>query len=353
MTKKRHWNEARLGAFIILILAAFAYLSLKIGRFNVGEDLTVTVLLDDASGLVTDGAVMLAGVRVGTIYALSVEYDKAKVGVRLRSDAKIRKDARATVRMKSLLGEKFLEIIPQSKDAPLLVAGDRIEATFLPTEIDQLVNRLASIAERIDANNPEDGNIIDNFAKLSASLRRIAEESRETFSPTMKNLRDMTAELKDLLAENKAGMKDTLTQVHDLAENANRIVKANEAHLDRIADSVDKTTAAFAPRSEEIAKNLDETLKNLVRITEKLPATLDSLTRVSSKFETTLDRAGNLLGKLEGLDEKTIRRFLQEEGITINLFSRKVEGEEDREAQKKKEGKEKKDRGWLIFPKRD
>lgn len=357
MARKKYVNEAKLGAFIIFVLAIFAYLSLKVGRFNVGEDIEVDAVFDDAAGLVPDGSVMLAGVRIGTIEHLAVEHDKARVTMALRSDAKVRADAQATIRMKSLLGEKYLEIIPRSKDTPLLQAGDTIKSTFVPTEFDQLVNRLSSIVDRLDATDPEHGNVIDNMSKLTASLSKIAAESGETIPPALKNLRDATAEIKQTIADNKKGVRDTLAEVHALAATANRILEKNEGHIDNIALNLDKSSAAFAENSGETAKSLNELLKNLAKVTERLPKVLDNLTELAGKFETTLDRTNKLLVKLDSLDEKTIRKLLQEDGITINLFRKKIDEDDDDQQQKKahaKKGEEKKDtkeRAWLIFPK--
>ncbi|MEW6356321.1 MAG: MlaD family protein [Planctomycetota bacterium] len=351
MAKSKHINEARLGAFIILVLAVFAYLSLKVGRFNVGEDIHVDAVFDDASGLVKDAAVMVAGVRVGTVAGLSVEHDKARVAMMLRSDANVRKDARATIRMKSLLGEKFLEIIPGSKDAPLLESGDTIQSTFPQTEFDQLVNRLDAVVQRLEKEDPKTGNLLDNLARLTASLSEIAAESGESIPPALRNLRDVTADLKQIIAENKQGMKDTLAEVHDLAANANVILKRNEKHFDNIAKNLDKASAVAAEKSDGVAKNLDQVLKNLAEATESLPQTMENLSRLSAKFEKTLDTANNLLVKLDAWDETMIRKFLQEEGITINLFSKKIGEEEEKESLGDKRKKEPEKRGWLIFPK--
>ncbi|NOZ20563.1 MAG: MCE family protein [Planctomycetes bacterium] len=349
MAKRKHINEARLGAFIILMLAVFAYLSLKVGRFSVGEDIKVDAVFDDASGLVKDAAVMVAGVRVGTVSGLSVEHDKARVTMMLHPDAKVRKDARATIRMKSLLGEKFLEIIPGARDAPLIESGDTIKYTFIQTEFDQLVNRLDAVVKRLERNDPKTGNLFDNLAKLTASLSEIAAESKESIPPALRNLRDVTKDLKEILAENKQGMKDTLAEVRGLAGNASKVLKRNEGHIDSIVKNLDKSTAVVAQHSDEIATNLNHVLKNLSEATDKLPKTMDNLSRLSLKFEKTLDETNRLLVKLDALDGRTIRKFFQEDGITINLFRKKIE--DDKESSEDKQKEEPEERGWLIFPK--
>lgn len=112
MPRKPFMDEVKLGVFVLIVLAMLAYLSLKIGGVGVGESIHASVSFADAAGLVKDAAVNIAGVHVGTVRRLIVEGRRARITMTLLPEAKVREDAVATIRAKSLLGEKYLEIIP-------------------------------------------------------------------------------------------------------------------------------------------------------------------------------------------------------------------------------------------------
>ncbi|MCA9569775.1 MAG: aldehyde dehydrogenase family protein, partial [Myxococcales bacterium] len=64
--------------------------------------------------------------------------------------AQVRKDATVKVRARSVLGEKYLAVVPGSPTAPLLVDGDALSAGPPQVEIDQLVTALGPLVEAVD-----------------------------------------------------------------------------------------------------------------------------------------------------------------------------------------------------------
>src|SRR5688500_12095225 len=102
---KRVNNEVMLGAFIVGAGGLLAYMSIAVGGFNMTPGVHVTAKFSNASGLVKDASVSVAGVEVGHVEGLTVEHDKAVVKLFLNKEAHIRSDVVAAVRAKSLLGE--------------------------------------------------------------------------------------------------------------------------------------------------------------------------------------------------------------------------------------------------------
>lgn len=168
---KRYKYEITVGLFVIAAALILGYISLKISRIRVRDGIDVNVVLSHACGLVKDAPVAVAGVEVGYVKGLRLDSGKASVAARIASSAGMRRDLRATVRSKSLLGEPYLELIPAGRTAPLLKNGDTIVNTITPVQIDQMVSWLGAASEQVDP--AEAGRFLKALSEDPAAARRI------------------------------------------------------------------------------------------------------------------------------------------------------------------------------------
>ena len=116
--------EIGVGVLVLGAVGLLAYMALQIGAIRgLGEDpVEVVAVMDDVVGLSEGAVVAVAGVPVGKVTSLTVDFDRARVGLALDAAAGIRADARVVMRARSVLGEKYVELVPESRDAPLLSA---------------------------------------------------------------------------------------------------------------------------------------------------------------------------------------------------------------------------------------
>src|SRR5688572_23900110 len=123
---------------MIVSLAVAAGMTYMLGGLETwrGGAVLVTVPFEDAAGLKTGAEVAIAGVEVGKVTGLAVDHDRA-VGT-LRLWTPVRADVGVRIRQKSLLGDKYVELVPHSRDAALLVTGDVLPVVGPQTEIDEL-----------------------------------------------------------------------------------------------------------------------------------------------------------------------------------------------------------------------
>lgn len=161
--------EISVGVFVVAAAAILGAASLKISRARVRDGVGVSFLFDHACGLVKDSPVAVAGVEVGYVTGLGLRDGKALVHARVGAAAGLRSDVRATIRLKSLLGEPYLELIPSGSSAPPLRDGDLVTATAAPVQIDQMVAWLGRLLSRVD---PEQA------AALANALSRDPEAAR-------------------------------------------------------------------------------------------------------------------------------------------------------------------------------
>jgi phospholipid/cholesterol/gamma-HCH transport system substrate-binding protein len=110
--------EISVGAFVIVGLAAIAYLALKIGAgLLVGADTyLISARFGNSSGLSVGGKVSISGVTIGSVE--SVTLDPADFGaivtMRVRADIKLPVDTAVAVRANGLLGDRYLQLRPGS-----------------------------------------------------------------------------------------------------------------------------------------------------------------------------------------------------------------------------------------------
>ncbi|NOQ96368.1 MAG: MCE family protein, partial [Desulfobacterales bacterium] len=180
-------TEIKVGLFVLAGIIILAYMSVKVGKFEIGREkgYEIVAYFDSASGLNIDVPVEIAGIEVGRIKNIALERGKAKVTMRIKPDISVPSDSKAFIRAKGLMGDKFIEIIPGKPEFPSLKSGERIVNTYTPTDIDQLLNRLGDVALDIRKVSRSLGNvlggkegevkmrqILDNINAATASLNR-------------------------------------------------------------------------------------------------------------------------------------------------------------------------------------
>src|SRR6059058_6324054 len=102
-------SAAKVGAFMLLILAILGYFILKIEDVQIGHGTgtrKVTAVFDSVAGLDNKSAVRVAGVRVGKVKDVRLRPDgKAEVELEIDKEVQLHGNALARVANLGLLGE--------------------------------------------------------------------------------------------------------------------------------------------------------------------------------------------------------------------------------------------------------
>ena len=109
----------------------------------------------DASRLAAGSAVVIAGVRVGTIEKLTVEGSLARIDMRLQDGLDLPADSFATRRADSLFGDSYVEIIPSGGpsgggEARPLRSGEPITHVVEGSSTDAALRGMAATLPKID-----------------------------------------------------------------------------------------------------------------------------------------------------------------------------------------------------------
>ena len=115
-----------------------------------------------------------------------------------------------------------------------------------------------------------------------------------------------------------------LSQSFNLAGKIQEIIEENKGDLTKSIDLLYKLSAnlnqtlAWVDKSGVFKGDLSLLIANLISITEDVKKVTNK-TR-TPEGEKTLKLLHDLLWRLEGLDSKQVREFLQKEGIRARLF---------------------------------
>jgi phospholipid/cholesterol/gamma-HCH transport system substrate-binding protein len=140
---KRNVVESVLGAIVLVVAAGFfvwAY-----ARADVGDPggYTLVAKFDRIDGLDPGGPVRISGIRVGQIVSMELDPVSYRALVRLSvaNEIELPADSSAQVVSASLLGGKYLAIVPGGDDL-MLADGDEIQYTQSSINFEDLIGQL-------------------------------------------------------------------------------------------------------------------------------------------------------------------------------------------------------------------
>jgi len=136
------------GLFVIVGLLAIAYLAIQIGgnRFMGGDSRTVTAIFSDIGGLSSGSNITIAGVKIGTIGAITLNPETLRAEVQMRIESKIAlyEDATASIKTNGLIGDKYISLYPGTPiEGFELAEGENLVDTESALDIEGLISRFA------------------------------------------------------------------------------------------------------------------------------------------------------------------------------------------------------------------
>ena len=146
---KRGTTETMVGLFVLLGIAALAYLAFQLGdvQFLGSRNYTVRAIFPSVTGLKEGAGVEIAGVEVGKVTSISLHEDRALVTLRIEREVVLVEDVIASVRTKGLIGDKYVQLAPGGSDTTIQ-AGGRIRETVPPVDLEELIGQF--IFGRVD-----------------------------------------------------------------------------------------------------------------------------------------------------------------------------------------------------------
>ena len=139
---KRNIVESVLGAIVLLVAASFFFWAYA--RADVGDPggYTLVAKFDRIDGLDPGGPVRISGIRVGQIISMDLDpvSFRAQVRFSIANNIELPADSSAQILSASLLGGKYLAVIPGGDDV-MLADGGEIEYTQSSVNFEDLIGQ--------------------------------------------------------------------------------------------------------------------------------------------------------------------------------------------------------------------
>ena len=283
----------RTGAVTLVIAIVVVFGAFQLDRVVLwASGTTYSAQLRDAAGLEPGMEVRVAGVKVGKISqvdlaGLGSQKPHVAVGFRIDSDVDMGAQTSATVRLKTLLGQRYLSVEPKGAGE---LENDTIplSRTATPLDVVDAVNDLAGTVDEIDSQQL--GKALSTLSETFANTSDEVEESLTGLTDLSKAISKRDEELGQLLAHAKT-VTDVMAERDEefakLVQDGNVLLTEVESRKDAIHELLTSTIALseelqglVADQNEQLApalNKLDKVVQLLKDNQENLEATLTNM----------------------------------------------------------------------------
>jgi phospholipid/cholesterol/gamma-HCH transport system substrate-binding protein len=292
MDRKKISSEMLVGILVLIGIILLFYMSFRIGKFGTfgQQGYEITVSLDNANGLDPRSPVHIAGVEVGRIKTIKLDGYKALVTLLVKKGIQIPVDSKAAVKTQGTLGDKYIEIIPGSRQT-YLAAGDRINDVVMATDLDEVFTRVSVAAKNF-------GDTMNDFKGI------IGEPEKVNIKKSLENIQTVSGDFKELIATNK--------------DNVGRIVNNLETISKDIEDG--KGTIGKLAKDETLyndARDVVASLKSVSSDIEQGKGTLGKLAKDESLYTDVKKAVDNITDITDGIKkgEGTFGKLAKDESL--------------------------------------
>jgi phospholipid/cholesterol/gamma-HCH transport system substrate-binding protein len=237
-------SEAKVGLFVLIACAVLGYMAIQLGAFkpHLRSHKNYIIYFEDLCGLEKKADIKISGVKVGWVNDIELVENgsQAKVNIMIYGKYTLYSDASAKINQDTLLGTKYLDLNPGSKNLFALSSGDSLT---VPVKANVSIESLMYKFEQI-ANNIQD---------VSKSLKAAIESTQQQ------------EQLKDIIKNiNEASKK--------IAEFTN-VLSRNENNLENIINNIKTITNNICPATNDVHKlseTLDDALRNINSVAQKI-----------------------------------------------------------------------------------
>ncbi|MEW1955529.1 MlaD family protein [Terrabacter sp. NPDC080008] len=296
----RERNPVPIGAVGLLVIAVLLYLAFNASSLPIiGGGTAYSAAFTEAGGIKPDDDVRIAGVKVGKVTGVDLEGDHVRVDFTITEDASFGPQTGASIRMKTILGEKYLALDPKGRGQLDPDTQIPVARTVSSYDVINAFQDLTTTTERIDTD------------QLAKSLTVIASEFKDSpqyvratldgLSRLSRTVASRDAELGSLLkrANSVSGLvRSRNQQVGTLIHDADLLMVELVKRRDDIR-TLFRNTSALAQQLTGLARDnraqlkpalaeLDKTLALLQKHDTDLQKTIQAMAPFTRVYANTL-----------------------------------------------------------------
>lgn len=298
----RRGNAVLVGAVSILLVTVLFLVSMALPQaWYQLRTVGYSAEFANAGGLREGDPVLVAGVPSGRVDSLTLDGEVAVVGFRLDRGQHLGESSAATVGLKSILGNRTLEVTPAGVGD---LGPDRritLERTTSPYTLDDLggavtdlsagldTEAVSELIDTLDSVLPQDadatGRAVDD---VSAALGVLARED-ERLSEVVTTTRAITGVL--------VTQEESIRTVTSQSQVVVTVLTQRREALSRLVTSLEELSARVGALLESEAGDVDRLLANMREISETYRRNIDVmdevLTRMPAGLRAVTDATGN------------------------------------------------------------
>lgn len=329
----------KVGLLIIGALFALVFMLGKMSSssFNDKQSYMLYAIIDDATGLKVQSRVMMAGIPIGEVSAISLNGTQARIDIKVGSSLEVYEGiagfsadgtaihvngATLSKKQASILGDYFLEISP-GLAGRTLTDGDRIYNVNLPVSTDDLIaqmhdlaqslNRISTDVEAITGTmkdvfgDPETAlqlnRILDDIEGTTSSFEAIMKDNQASLGTIVTNIELVTGDIRGFTTRSAASVDQILDDVHAVTSEMRYIIGESSADVQAGIGTLTGTMSSM----QLALDNLNYSLANVQEITDRLVdgggtiGTLLTDDGIAIQAERALTSAADLLEPLSRL----------------------------------------------------
>lgn len=273
MTERNLRRSALIGIGVTVLLMAVAYVVGGMKIFH--RSYTVKAVFSDASDVGSGDPVRVAGIDVGKVAAIDRQPHAVLMTLEINKGVKLSQGISASVRLRTLLGKKFIDIADPGT-GPQLASGAEIPETRTKpaTDVDQVLTAFKGSVQRTDV--AAVNAVMQEFDKTMAGRAEDVSRLLKGLSTLSVNLAGRTADIDRLLAASDKLSKAVddrrtalSTSVDGMAAALDALA-ARRAELSSLIDGVKGLSDHLAPLIERNQGTLDKTLSDLIEVAQVL-----------------------------------------------------------------------------------
>lgn len=289
-------------AILLLSAALVGSSCTALGIGGTGCDGTAVLgIFEQIGDLPRAANVQSADVEIGTVKDIQLDGWNAHVSMCINPGERVPADVRAVVRTTSLLGEKFIDLQPQSFGPPYLEDGATLDLdqTSKATELEDVFAKLAAVLgtgnlEKINRFTTAQANILrdhtDELREVLSKLRRFTDVLADRKTQISSAVDSLDAVARTIVADSKT-LRDFLTSFAD----SSRVLADNKKGLQSLLLALDRfsnVSAQLLIQTERGVNEQFEDLRPVLRVvvgdTARLRETLTTLATFTEYFPETM-----------------------------------------------------------------
>ncbi|NNH75080.1 MCE family protein [Nocardia uniformis] len=285
--------------FVVLLLVG----STVIKQARLGDD-TIHAEFAQAAGLRPGATVDVSGIEVGQVQAVRLDGGKVLVDMKIRRDVVLGPDAKAAIKMSTILGRLHIELVPgNGKGLP----GNRIELenTSVPYNLSKVIQdpKYDSSFEHIERIDPVKlREALDLVSQQMGSSPELTVQALDSVGALAKVVSDRRDEVDTLLksmdqvstlvSDNQNGVLLLLTQGAAIGT----AVQQRQTLLQSLLDNVASLSRLLQEMGLENNGQLGPLITNLNTMSEGLEKNRDNLDRLYEIMPVALRQFNNVVG---------------------------------------------------------